>query len=178
MIRDVLRMGDPRLLARSVEVCRFGTPELAALLEDMRDTMLAQNGAGLAAPQIGVGLRVVIFGMARNPRYPDADPVPYTELVNPVLTPLGDEIEEGWEGCLSVPGFRGVVPRWARLRYQGFDPQGNRIDREVADFHALVVQHECDHLDGVLYPMRMTDMRKFGFTDVLFPDLAGVDAEE
>jgi peptide deformylase len=178
MIRDVLRMGDPRLLARSVEVCRFGTPELAALLEDMRDTMLAQNGAGLAAPQIGVGLRVVIFGMARNPRYPDADPVPYTELVNPVLTPLGDEIEEGWEGCLSVPGFRGVVPRWARLRYQGFDPQGNRIDREVADFHARVVQHECDHLDGVLYPMRMTDMRKFGFTDVLFPDLAGVDAEE
>jgi len=178
VIRDVLRMGDPRLLARSVEVCRFGTPELAALLEDMRDTMLAQNGAGLAAPQIGVGLRVVIFGMARNPRYPDADPVPYTELVNPVLTPLGDEIEEGWEGCLSVPGFRGVVPRWARLRYQGFDPQGNRIDREVADFHARVVQHECDHLDGVLYPMRMTDMRKFGFTDVLFPDLAGVDAEE
>jgi len=178
MIRDVLRMGDPRLLARSVEVCRFGTPELAALLEDMRDTMLAQNGAGLAAPQIGVPLQVVIFGFADNPRYPDAEPVPYTELVNPVLTPLGDEIEEGWEGCLSVPGFRGVVPRWARLRYQGFDPQGNRIDREVADFHARVVQHECDHLDGVLYPMRMTDMRKFGFTDVLFPDLAGVDAEE
>jgi peptide deformylase len=144
----------------------------------MRDTMRAQNGAGLAAPQIGVGLRVVIFGMASNPRYPDADPVPYTELVNPVLTPIGDEMEEGWEGCLSVPGFRGVVPRWARLRYQGFDPQGNRIDREVADFHARVVQHECDHLDGILYPMRMPDMRKFGFTDVLFPDLAGVDAEE
>jgi peptide deformylase len=178
MIRDVLRMGDPRLLARSVEVDRFGTPELGALLEDMRDTMRAQNGAGLAAPQIGVGLRVVIFGMARNPRYPDAEPVPYTELLNPVLTPIGDDIEEGWEGCLSVPGFRGVVPRWARLRYRGFDPQGNHIDREVADFHARVVQHECDHLDGILYPMRMTDLRKFGFTDVLFPDLAGVDADE
>jgi peptide deformylase len=178
MIRDVLRMGDPRLLARSIEVNQFGTPELATLLEDMRDTMRAQNGAGLAAPQIGVGLRVVIFGVARNPRYPDADPVPYTELVNPVLTPLGDEIEEGWEGCLSVPGFRGVVPRWARLRYRGFDPQGHRIDREVTDFHARVVQHECDHLDGILYPMRMTDLRRFGFTDVLFPDLAGVDAEE
>ena len=171
-------MGDPRLLQPSQRVDAFNTPELDALLADLRDTMAAQNGAGLAAPQIGVPLQVVIFGFADNPRYPDAEPVPYTELVNPVLTPLGDEIEEGWEGCLSVPGFRGVVPRWARLRYQGFDPQGNRIDREVADFHARVVQHECDHLDGILYPMRMTDMRKFGFTDVLFPDLAGVDAEE
>lgn len=178
MIRDVLRMGDPRLLARSVEVSRFGTPELTALLDDMRDTMRALNGAGLAAPQIGVGLRVVLFGMEHNPRYPDAEPVPYTELVNPVLTPLGDEVEEAWEGCLSVPGFRGVVPRWTRLRYEGFDPRGNPIAREAADFHARVVQHECDHLDGILYPMRIADMRKFGFTDVLFPDLADVDADE
>jgi len=178
MIRDVLRMGDPRLFVRAQDVSRFGTHELDALLEDMRDTMRAQNGAGLAAPQIGIGLRVVIFGVARNPRYPDADPVPYTELVNPVLTPIGDEIEEGWEGCLSVPGFRGVVPRWARVRYQGFDPEGNRIDRAVTDFHARVVQHECDHLDGILYPMRITDMHNFGFTDVLFPDQAGLDAEE
>jgi len=178
VIRDVLRMGDPRLLVRSAEVERFDTPELAALLEDMRDTMLAQNGAGLAAPQIGVPLRVVIFGVARSPRYPDAEPVPYTELVNPVLTPVGNEMEEGWEGCLSVPGMRGVVPRYARLRYEGFDPLGRRIAREASDFHARVVQHECDHLDGILYPMRITDMRRFGFTDVLFPDLAGIDADE
>jgi peptide deformylase len=178
VIRDVLRMGDPRLLARSVEVSRFGTPELTALLDDMRDTMRALNGAGLAAPQIGVGLRVVLFGMEHSPRYPDAEPVPYTELVNPVLTPLGDEVEEAWEGCLSVPGFRGVVPRWTRLRYEGFDPRGNPIAREATDFHARVVQHECDHLDGILYPMRIADMRKFGFTDVLFPDLADVDADE
>ena len=178
MIREVLRMGDPRLWERSAEVARFGTPELAALLQDMRDTMAALNGAGLAAPQIGVQLRVVIFGVERNARYPDADPVPYTELVNPVLTPLGTASEDGWEGCLSVPGFRGVVPRWTRLRYAGFDPQGGRIVRECEDFHARVVQHECDHLDGILYPMRITDMRQFGFTDVLFPDLAGVDADE
>jgi peptide deformylase len=178
MIRDVLRMGDPRLWERSSEVTRFGTPELAALLADMRDTMRAQNGAGLAAPQIGVPLRVVIFGMEHNPRYPDEDPVPYTELVNPVLTPLGDQTEEGWEGCLSVPGFRGVVRRWTRLRYTGFDPNGVAIQRECSDFHARVVQHECDHLDGILYPMRITDMRQFGFTDVLFPDMEGVDAEE
>jgi peptide deformylase len=178
MIRDVLRMGDPRLWERSAEVKRFGTPELASLVRDMRDTMYALNGAGLAAPQIGVQLRVVIFGMERSPRYPDAEPVPYTELVNPVLTPLSDETEEGWEGCLSVPGFRGVVPRWTRLRYAGFDPQGREIVRECSDFHARVVQHECDHLDGILYPMRITDMRRFGFTDVLFPDLAGVDADE
>jgi peptide deformylase len=175
MIRDVLRMGDPRLLEQSREVERFGTPELAALLADMRDTMAALDGAGLAAPQIGVLQRVVIFGMEYNPRYPDAEPVPYTELVNPVLTPLGDEQEEGWEGCLSVPGFRGVVSRYSRLRYTGFDPQGQRIERECSGFHARVVQHECDHLDGVLYPMRITDMRKFGFTDVLFPDMADVD---
>ena len=178
MIRDVLRMGDPRLWERSAEVARFGTAELASLLLDMRDTMRALNGAGLAAPQIGVPLRVVIFGMDDNPRYPDEDPVPYTELVNPVLTPLAGEMEDGWEGCLSVPGFRGVVPRWTRLRYTGFDPQGRAIVRECSGFHARVVQHECDHLDGILYPMRITDMRRFGFTDVLFPDMEGVDADE
>ena len=178
MIRNVLRMGDPRLWERSVEVTKFGTVELASLLQDMRDTMRALNGAGLAAPQIGVPLRVVIFGMEDNPRYPDEDPVPYTELVNPVLTPLSDETEDGWEGCLSVPGFRGVVPRWTRLRYQGLDPNGGRIVRECSGFHARVVQHETDHLDGILYPMRITDMRQFGFTDVLFPDMVGVDADE
>ena len=172
MIRDVLRMGDPRLLERSRAVERFATPELEALLVDLRDTMRAQNGAGLAAPQIGVGARVVIFGVERNPRYPDAEPVPYTELVNPVITPLGEELEDGWEGCLSVPGLRGVVPRWTRIRYTGFDPQGNRIDREASGFHARVVQHECDHLDGILYPMRVRDFSRFGFTEVLFPDVA------
>ena len=178
MIRTVLRMGDPRLWERSVDVTKFGTAELATLVQDMRDTMRALNGAGLAAPQIGVPLRVVIFGMEDNPRYPDEDPVPYTELVNPVLTPLSDETEEGWEGCLSVPGFRGVVPRWTGLRYEGFDPNGDRIVRECTGFHARVVQHETDHLDGILYPMRITDMRQFGFTDVLFPDMVGVDADE
>jgi peptide deformylase len=141
----------------------------------MRDTMRDADGAGLAAPQIGVPLRVVIFGVEANPRYPDAEPVPYTELVNPILTPLSDEEEDGWEGCLSVPGFRGVVPRFTRLRYEGFDPLGNRIRRDVSDFHARVVQHETDHLDGILYPQRIRDMRKFGFTDVLFPELAGKD---
>jgi peptide deformylase len=178
MIREVLRMGDPRLWQRAGDVTRFGTPELAALLTDMRDTMRALNGAGLAAPQIGVPLRVVIFGMEHNTRYPDEDPVPYTELVNPVLTPLSDEAEDGWEGCLSVPGFRGVVPRWTRLRYAGLDPLGGEIRRECSGFHARVVQHECDHLDGILYPMRIADMRQFGFTDVLFPDMEGVDADE
>jgi len=170
VIRDVLRMGDPRLWRVSEPVRRFGTRELEELLVDLRDTMAAENGAGLAAPQIGVGLRVVIFGVESNPRYPDAESVPYTELVNPVLTPLSDEIEEGWEGCLSVPGLRGVVPRYAALRYEGFDPKGRRIRREVSGFHARVVQHECDHLDGILYPMRMTDLRRFGYTQVLFPD--------
>ena len=169
MIRDVLRMGDPRLLQRSQEVKEFGTPELMALLADMRDTMAHLNGAGLAAPQIGVGLRVVIFGVHANPRYPDVEEVPDTVLINPVLTPLGSEMDEGWEGCLSVPGMRGVVPRHLRLRYCGFDEKGNRFEREVADFHARVVQHEVDHLDGVLYPMRIRDMAKFGFNDVLFP---------
>jgi len=178
MIREVLRMGDPRLWERSAEVTRFGTAELAALLLDMRDTMRALNGAGLAAPQIGVPLRVVIFGMEHNPRYPDEDPVPYTELVNPVLTPLSDETDDGWEGCLSVPGMRGVVSRWTRLRYTGCDPQGSAIVRECSGFHARVVQHECDHLDGILYPMRIADLRQFGYTDVLFPDMEGVDADE
>ena len=172
MFRDVLRMGDPRLLQPSQPVAAFNTPELDALLVDLRETMAAQNGAGLAAPQIGVPLQVVIFGFAENPRYPDAEPVPYTELVNPVLSPLGDEMEEGWEGCLSVPGLRGVVPRYTRLRYQGFDPAGRAIDREATGFHARVVQHEVDHLLGILYPMRMRDFRQFGFTDILFPDAA------
>ena len=172
MIRDVLRMGDPRLLERSREVVDVNSPDLAALLADMRDTMRAQNGAGLAAPQIGVNLRVVIFGVDGNPRYPDAESVPYTELINPVLTPLDDALEDGWEGCLSVPGFRGVVPRFTRLRYRGLDPQGRTIERDVGGFHARVVQHECDHLDGILYPMRIRDFSRFGFTDVLFPDLA------
>ena len=168
MIRDVLRMGDPRLLAPSRPVTDFGA-ELERLLVDLRDTMAAQNGAGLAAPQIGVPLQVVIFGFVDNPRYPDAEPVPYTELVNPVLSPLSEEMEEGWEGCLSVPGLRGVVPRYARIRYEGFDPAGAPIRRDAAGFHARVVQHECDHLLGILYPMRMRDFRQFGFTDILFP---------
>jgi peptide deformylase len=169
MICDVLRMGDERLLRRSVAVERFGTPELAALLQDMRDTMAHLNGAGLAAPQIGVNLRVVIFGVTANPRYPDAEEVPDTVLINPVLEPQSEEMEEGWEGCLSVPGMRGWVPRWLRLRYAGFDEQGRRFERSVAGFHARVVQHECDHLDGILYPMRIRDLAKFGFNEELFP---------
>jgi len=172
VIRDILRMGDPRLLAPSARVTRVPSADLEALLVDLRDTMQAANGAGLAAPQIGVPLRVVIFGLESNPRYPDAPPVPYTELVNPVLTPLDDATEEGWEGCLSVPGLRGIVPRFRRLRYEGLDPCGVPIRREVEGFHARVVQHECDHLDGILYPMRMRDFTRFGFTDVLFPELA------
>jgi peptide deformylase len=169
MIRDVLRMGDERLLRRSAEVERFGTPQLSELLQDMRDTMAYMNGAGLAAPQIGVGLRVVIFGVTANPRYPDAEEVPDTVLINPVLTPLSDEMEESWEGCLSVPGMRGWVPRWTRLKYAGSDEHGYRFERTVGDFHARVVQHECDHLDGILYPMRIRDLSKFGFNDALFP---------
>jgi peptide deformylase len=175
MIRDVLRMGDPRLLERAQEVAMPANDDLRALLDDMRDTMHAENGAGLAAPQIGVGLRVVIFGFDRNERYPDAEAVPYTELVNPVWTPLGDEMEEGWEGCLSVPGLRGVVPRYARLHYRGLSPGGEVIEREVEGFHARVVQHECDHLDGILYPMRVRDFRRFGFTEILFPGTDGTD---
>ncbi|MDH5247302.1 MAG: peptide deformylase [Betaproteobacteria bacterium] len=170
MIREVLRMGDPRLLQRSAEVTRFGTPDLAALLQDMRDTMAHLNGAGLAAPQIGVGLRVVIFGVKANPRYPDADEVPDTVLINPELAALSDEVEQGWEGCLSVPGMRGLVPRWRRLRYAGCDEQGRRFERSVVDFHARVVQHECDHLDGILYPMRIRDLSNFGFNEALFPE--------
>jgi peptide deformylase len=169
MIREVLRMGDPRLLEKSAPVERFGTPELAALLADLRDTMAYLNGAGLAAPQIGVALRVVIFGVRSNPRYPQVEEVPDTVLINPQLTPLDAELEEDWEGCLSVPGMRGVVPRYRRLRYAGFDEQGRRFERVVEGFHARVVQHECDHLDGILYPMRIRDMRKFGFIEELFP---------
>jgi peptide deformylase len=175
MIRPILRMGDARLLERSKSVERFGTRELKQLIADMRETMVAAHGAGLAAPQIGVGLRVVIFGFEHNDRYPDAEPVPYTELVNPTLVPLTTEMEEGWEGCLSVPGLRGQVPRFTRLRYTGFDPDGNPIQREASGFHARVVQHEADHLDGILYPMRMRDLRLLGFTDVLFPDTEVVD---
>ncbi|MBA3996335.1 MAG: peptide deformylase [Candidatus Accumulibacter sp.] len=167
MIRPVLRMGDPRLWQRARPVEQFATPALRALVADMEETMRHLDGAGLAAPQIGVGLRVVIFGFAHNARYPDADEVPYTVLVNPTLTPLSEETEGGWEGCLSVPGLRGVVPRWRQLRYTGFDAAGNPIDRSVEGFHARVVQHECDHLDGILYPMRMRDMSRFGFVDEL-----------
>jgi peptide deformylase len=160
-------MGDPRLLRGAKPVDAFGTPELAALIDDMRETMLANDGAGLAAPQIGVDLRVVMFGFESNPRYPDVGPIPFTVLINPELMPLTEDIEEGWEGCLSVPGLRGLVPRFVRLRYRGRDPSGETIDRSVEGFHARVVQHECDHLDGILYPMRMRDMSLFGFSDVL-----------
>jgi peptide deformylase len=169
-IKEVLRMGDARLLLRAEEVEVFDTPELHALLADMRDTMGALDGVGLAAPQIGVHLRVVIFGVQSSPRYPDAEPVPDTVLINPVITQLGSDTEEDWEGCLSVPGMRGKVPRFKAIRYQGRDETGALIDRTVNGFHARVVQHECDHLDGILYPMRMRDFSQFGFTDVLFPD--------
>jgi peptide deformylase len=168
-IREVLKMGDPRLLAVSAPVQAFGTPELAQLLADMRDTMQELNGAGLAAPQIGVGARVVIFGLEHNPRYPEAESVPFTVLINPELTPIGEIQDEGWEGCLSVPGMRGLVPRYRELRYTGFDETGQPIDRTVKDFHARVVQHEVDHLDGVLYPRRIRDLTKFGFSEALFP---------
>ena len=174
-IKPVLRMGEPVLLQRAATVEQFDTPELHVLIRDMEDTMEAMNGAGIAAPQIGVSLRVVIFGVGANPRYPDAEEVPYTVLVNPELTPLNEEMEEGWEGCLSVPGMRGVVPRYSRLRYTGFDQYGNPIDRTVSGFHARVVQHECDHLDGILYPMRIRDFSRFGFTEVLFPDMQVAD---
>jgi peptide deformylase len=168
-IREVLKMGDPRLLAVAEPVLKFGTPELAALLADMQDTMRDLNGAGLAAPQIGVGLRVVIFGFEDNPRYPDADSVPFTVLINPVLTPMSEVLDEGWEGCLSVPGMRGLVPRYRELRYTGFDAAGAPLDRTVKDFHARVVQHEVDHLDGILYPRRIRDLTQFGFNEALFP---------
>ena len=168
-VRPVLRMGDPRLLRVSRRVETLDAPELHELIADMKETMQALNGAGLAAPQIGVDLQVVIFGVDANPRYPDAEPVPHTVLINPELEPLDEAFEEGWEGCLSVPGMRGLVPRYKRLRYRGVDQFGNPIDRSVEDFHARVVQHEVDHLLGILYPMRIEDMRNFGFTDELFP---------
>ena len=172
-VREILKMGDPRLLrvAPPVAAAAFDTPELHALIADMFDTMAAANGAGLAAPQIGVDLQLVIFGFAHSDRYPDAPPVPRTVLLNPVIVPLGDAEEEGWEGCLSVPGLRGAVPRWARIRYTGVDPAGAPIDREAEGFHARVVQHEVDHLIGRLYPTRIRDFSKFGYTSVLFPGL-------
>jgi peptide deformylase len=168
-------MGHPVLRERALPVERFATPELRALVQDMIETMAAKNGAGLAAPQIGESVRVVIFGVEKNTRYPDAEEVPFTVLVNPQITFLTKEVEEGWEGCLSVPGMRGVVPRFTKLRYTGFDLEGRPIDREAEGFHAVVVQHECDHLDGILYPMRMTDMSRFGFIEELFP---GQDIQE
>lgn len=174
-IKPVLKMGEPVLLEVANPVDQFDTPELHALIQDMQDTMAHLNGAGLAAPQIGVSLQVVIFGFEKNQRYPDADEVPFTVLLNPQLTQLSDEQEDGWEGCLSVPGLRGVVPRFAHLRYQGMDQYGMAIDRAVSGFHARVVQHECDHLQGILYPMRIKDFRLFGFTDVLFPGQVVID---
>jgi peptide deformylase len=170
-VREILKMGDPRLLRVAEPVTEFNTPAMDALIADMFDTMHHANGAGLAAPQIGVNLQLVIFGFRQNQRYPDAPAVPETVLINPVLTPLSDETEEAFEGCLSVPGLRGSVPRFVRLRYEGVDQHGNRIARDVEDFHARVVQHEVDHLLGILYPMRITDFSKFGYTDVMFPDM-------
>ncbi|QNM98488.1 peptide deformylase [Chitinimonas koreensis] len=171
-IRPITRMGDPLLLrvADPIEPEEFGSAELLALIQDLKDTMVAQNGAGIAAPQIGVSKQLTIFGGFKSPRYPDAEPVPFTILCNPLLTPIGEQMEDDWEGCLSVPGMRGVVPRHTQLRYQGFDERGQPIDRTVSGFHARVAQHECDHLFGILYPMRIRDMSRFGFTDVLFPN--------
>ena len=168
-VRDVLRMGHPVLREKAKPVENLGSAELKQLVEDMKETMAFKNGAGLAAPQIGVSQRIVIFGVEANPRYPDAEPVPFTVLVNPKLVMLTREVEEDWEGCLSVPGMRGVVPRYTKLRYTGFDENGNPIDRVAEGFHARVVQHECDHLDGILYPQRMTDLSKLGFNEELFP---------
>ncbi len=170
-VHDILKMGDPRLLREAERITEFDTPHLHALIADMFETMHAANGAGLAAPQIGVNLQLVIFGVSNNARYPDAPAVPETVLLNPVITPLSDDMEDGWDGCLSVPSLRGMVPRYKRSRYQGVDQFGNVIDREVDDFHARVVQHECDHLWGILYPMRITDFSQFGYTEVLFPGL-------
>ena len=170
-IREILKMGDPRLLRVAEPIQQFDTPELQTLIADMFDTMHAANGVGLAAPQIGVNLQLLIFGFSKNERYPDAPAVPETVLLNPVLTPLSDEMDDGWEGCLSVPGLRGVVPRFTKLRYSGFDPLGEPISRDVEGFHARVVQHECDHLIGLLYPMRVRDFSKFGYTEVLFPGM-------
>ncbi|MDP4923960.1 MAG: peptide deformylase [Limnohabitans sp.] len=175
-VRDILKMGDVRLLRMAEPVSAFDTPELHALIADMQDTMAAVNGAGLAAPQIGVNLQLVIFGStAVNPRYPGRPLVPRTVLINPVITPLGTAEEDDWEGCLSVPGLRGVVPRWSRIRYTGLDEKGTPIDRTVDGFHARVVQHECDHLIGKLYPMRVRDFSRFGFTEVLFPEISAAE---
>lgn len=171
-VRAVLKMGEPLLLQEAAPVNRFDTPQLHGLIQDMHDTVLALDGAGIAAPQIGVSLQVVIFGVGKNPRYPDAEEVPDTVLINPEMVALSEEVEDGWEGCLSVPGMRGVVPRYVRVRYRGFDPQGQPIDRTVSGFHARVVQHECDHLWGILYPMRIRDLSRFGFNEALFPDQA------
>ena len=174
-IQKVLKMGDPLLLQVAAPVANFDSPALHELLSDMRDTMAALSGAGIAAPQIGVSQQVVIFGIDHNPRYPDAEAVPFTVLINPTLEFIGDELEDGWEGCLSVPGMRGIVPRYKQLRYRGFDEKGQVIDRTVNDFHARVVQHECDHLIGILYPMRIKDFRNFGFVDTLFPGQDVID---
>ncbi|OYU44672.1 MAG: peptide deformylase [Burkholderiales bacterium PBB4] len=177
-VRDILKMGDPRLWRRAQAVTAFDTDALHLLITDMLDTMRAAQGAGLAAPQIGVDLQLVIFGSNdRNPRYPDRPVIPPTVLINPVITPLGTTQEEDWEGCLSVPGLRGVVPRWAQIRYTGFDQYGDPIDRSVSSFHARVVQHECDHLWGTLYPMRVQDFTQFGYTDVLFPGIAAAEED-
>ncbi len=170
-VKRVLKMGDPLLYRKSEPVEQMNTPELDSLITDLLDTTAALNGAGLAAPQIGVSLRVVIFGLDANPRYPDAEPVPKTVLINPVIEPIGTETEQAWEGCLSVPGLRGRVTRYANVRYSGYDRKGKSIDRTVSGFHARVVQHECDHLDGILYPMRLPDIRLMGFEETLFPDL-------
>ena len=170
-VHEILKMGDPRLLRVARPVTAFGTRELGQLVADMFDTMRVAHGAGLAAPQIGVDLALVVFGFDHTERYPDADAVPLTVLINPQITPLDDAEEDGWEGCLSVPGLRGVVPRFARIRYEGFDASGQRIEREAVGFHARLVQHECDHLIGKLYPMRVRDFRQFGYTSVLFPEL-------
>ena len=174
-IQKVLKMGDPILLQVAAPVANFDSPALHELLSDMRDTMAALSGAGIAAPQIGVSQQVVIFGIDHNPRYPDAEAIPFTVLINPTLEFIGDELEDGWEGCLSVPGMRGIVPRYKQLRYRGFDEKGQVIDRTVNDFHARVVQHECDHLIGLLYPMRIKDFRNFGFVDTLFPGQDVID---
>ncbi len=174
-IKPVLKMGDPRLLQVAKPVIEFNTNELNTLIQDMQDTMKSLEGAGLAAPQIGVDLQVVIFEIEKNSRYPDAEEIPFTVLINPKLTPLTEETEQDWEGCLSVPGMRGMVPRITKLRYQGVDQQGQTIDHSVDGFHARVVQHECDHLQGILYPMRITDFKNFGYTEVLFPEKEVID---
>lgn len=177
-VRNILKMGDPRLLRMAQPVTEFDSDALHLLITDMLDTMRAANGAGLAAPQIGVDQQLVIFGSNElNPRYPDRPVVPPTVLINPVITPIGDEEESDWEGCLSVPGLRGVVPRWAHIRYTGLDQYGDPIDRTVSGFHARVVQHECDHLWGKLYPMRVRDFAQFGYTEVLFPGIAASEED-